>query len=97
MSGVAVLFAAHGVSAIALTAVRYGAEWIGLYAVASVALGALVFLGTTQVFYAVPIALWLQRRRRFNALKGVAFGAVTTIVLNIAAFFYLVRLANSAA
>lgn len=91
--GVALLFACHAVAAIALAAIFFSSRWLGWYLVASLALGALVLFGIAQVFYAMPLALWLQRKRRFSALKGVAIGAFITIVLNIGALFYMARFA----
>ena len=95
LSGVALLFACHVIAAIALAAIFFSSRWAGWYLVASLALGALVLFGIAQVFYAMPLALWLQRKRRFGALKGVAIGAFITIVLNIGALFYVARFANA--
>lgn len=92
--GMALLLAAHVVAAIALVGIFYGAKWIGWYLVASVALGSLVLFGTTQVLYAIPLALWLQQQRQFRALQGVAIGSVITVLLNIGALFYVARFTN---
>ena len=97
LAGIALLLASHIVAAIALAVIFYSARWLGWYLVASVALGSLVLFGITQVVYAIPLALWLQKQRRFKALKGVAVGSVITILLNIGTLFYIARLANLAA
>lgn len=93
--GIALLLALHVVAAIALAVLFYSSRWIGWYLVASLALGSLVLFGIAQVFYAVPLALYLQRQRRFNALKGVAIGTVITIVTNVGVLFFIASVANA--
>ena len=69
LAGIALLLASHVVAAIALAVIFYSARWLGWYLVASVALGSLVLFGITQVVYAIPLALWLQKQRRFKTSK----------------------------
>lgn len=48
-------------------------EWILL---------AMIFIGITQIVYALPLCLVCFYRRRFETLKGVIVGMVLTALLN---------------
>lgn len=41
-------------------------------------------LGVSQLFYVIPVVIWLKRKKQFNRMKGVIIGAVITLLLNIA-------------
>jgi hypothetical protein len=41
------------------------------------------YIGIWQLFYAIPIILWLKRTRQWGRMKGVIIGSVVTFVTNI--------------
>lgn len=41
-------------------------------------------IGVFQLFYVIPVILILLRERRYATVKGIAIGAILTLVLNIA-------------
>jgi hypothetical protein len=45
--------------------------------------------GITQFVYLIPVGLVYWRRRRFEVIKGIAIGAIITILLNAACFAFL--------
>ncbi|MDV2992700.1 MAG: hypothetical protein N4J56_002354 [Chroococcidiopsis sp. SAG 2025] len=45
------------------------------------------YLGIWQLFYAIPIILWLKRTQQWGRMKGVIIGAVVTFMTNVSFFF----------
>ena len=66
----------------ALTIFFIGYSLQQLPAVATALVAASFFIGLTQLTYAIPLCVWLRRRRRFDTMKGVIIGAVITMLLN---------------
>lgn len=42
-----------------------------------------------QLFYVIPLTIWLKRQGKIGMMKGVIFGAVMTALLNGACFLSL--------
>jgi hypothetical protein len=45
--------------------------------------------GITQFVYLIPVGLVYWRRQRFEVVKGIAIGAVITILVNGACFLFI--------
>lgn len=54
----------------------------------------IVSLGLSQLFYIIPLVLYLARRRKFSWMRGVIIGATMTALLNggLLVMVYLVDL-----
>jgi hypothetical protein len=48
------------------------------------------WMGIAQFVYLIPVMLVFRRRRRFETIKGIAIGAIFTILLNSACFLRLI-------
>lgn len=46
-------------------------------------------IGITQLLYAIPLCLWLNRKGRADTAKGVIIGAVLTLLLNGGCFILM--------
>ncbi|MGB3292124.1 MAG: hypothetical protein WBB01_03910 [Phormidesmis sp.] len=57
-------------------------EWI---------LGAMLFIGATQLVYGLPLCIVCLYRRRFGTLKGVIVGMVLTALLNGGCYLILLQ------
>jgi Na+/proline symporter len=47
----------------------------------------LFYIGIWQLFYAIPLILWLKRTQQWGRMKGVIIGTVVTILTNISFLF----------
>ncbi len=47
-------------------------------------------IGIAQFVYLIPVMWVYQRRRRFEMIKGIAIGAILTILVNGACFLHLI-------
>jgi hypothetical protein len=47
------------------------------------------FIGLIQLIYAIPLCLYLRRRRQWNWIKGVVIGACITALLNGGCWYLL--------
>ena len=47
-------------------------------------------IGLSQLFYALPLVIWLYQRQKWGLMKGVIIGAVLTALLNGGGLFWWV-------
>jgi hypothetical protein len=47
-------------------------------------------IGIAQFVYLIPVMLFFWRRRRFEMIKGIAIGAILTILVNGACFLRII-------
>jgi hypothetical protein len=47
-------------------------------------------IGIAQFVYLIPVMLVFWRRRRFEMIKGIAIGAILTILVNGACFLHII-------
>jgi hypothetical protein len=47
------------------------------------------WIGIAQFAYLIPVMLVFWRRRRFEMVKGIAIGAILTILVNSACFWFV--------
>jgi hypothetical protein len=50
------------------------------------------WIGIAQFAYLIPVMLVFWRRRRFELVKGIAIGAVITMLINGACFAFIGRI-----
>lgn len=87
LSGILLLFGGHILVLAVLWAFAYLiAVLFDSYILHTVATGLLFGIGLTQLLYAVPLYLRLQRRGHVEMAKGVVIGAVITFLLNGSCF-----------
>jgi hypothetical protein len=48
------------------------------------------WMGISQFVYLIPVMLVFRRRRRFEMIKGIAIGAILTILVNGACFLRII-------
>jgi Na+/proline symporter len=48
------------------------------------------WMGISQFVYLIPVILVFRRRRRFEMIKGIAIGAILTILVNGACFLRII-------
>lgn len=46
-------------------------------------------IGLAQLFYVIPVVIWLNRRQEWGRMKGVIIGAVLTALLNGGCFLWI--------
>lgn len=44
------------------------------------------YIGLFQIFYVIPLVIWLKRKQQPGRIKGVIIGAIITFLLNISYF-----------
>jgi len=84
LAGIAALFLCH----VPLALAAYFFFWIPPMFGSVVAL-AMGLVGITQLIYVLPLRRVFRQRKRPYAARGVVVGAVITVVLNVAVWFYL--------
>ena len=89
LSGILLLFGGHILVLAVLWALAYLlATLFDSYMFHPVASVLLFAIGLTQLLYAVPLYLRLQRRGHAEIAKGVVIGAVITFLLNGSCFAF---------
>ncbi len=68
---------------------------LGISSLALVSSVLFVGIGLSQLFYVLPLCLWLQRRGRAELAKGVVIGAVITFLLNGSCFAFVLYSLNN--
>ncbi|MEO1620709.1 MAG: hypothetical protein AAFU53_06700 [Cyanobacteria bacterium J06632_3] len=88
--GVCLLFLAHIVVIMGLVALISVLPRNGLNnTLQTITFFAVFAIGIFQIVYALPMMLYLQRRRQDNLLKGVSIGVVITVLLNGGCFLLI--------
>lgn len=91
VSGVLFLLGLH-IAAIAILAVL-AYIFLGLNAMlAQIFFFAIFGIGLFQLLYAIPLAIWLNRKRQSGRMKGVIICAVVTALLNGGCYLWLFSL-----
>jgi len=82
------LFFLLGIHLAVLTILKVLAFFVGtfntLWAANTILVG--FYIGIWQLFYAIPIILWLKRTHQWGRMKGVVIGTVVTFMTNISIF-----------
>ena len=86
------LFFLLGIHLAILTILKIFAFFIGTFNTLLAANTILIgfYIGVWQLFYAIPIILWLKRTKQWGRMKGVIIGTVVTILTNISFLFSLI-------
>lgn len=82
------LFFLLGIHLAILTVLKVAAFFISTFNTLLAANTILVgfYIGIWQLFYAIPIILWLKRTQQWGRMKGVIIGTVVTFMTNISIF-----------
>jgi len=79
-SGIFILFGSHAIASAAV--MLFGSIFFENYAYIGFIYGWLAYMHCWQIFYALPLLLWLaEKRRKRYAARGVATGAVITFAV----------------
>jgi hypothetical protein len=80
--GIVIVFFLHIVVLIALlplAAINRG-EFAGMH---------FLYIGATQFIYLIPLTIYLIIKRKYSLIQGLIVGAILTILLNSACWYYL--------
>jgi hypothetical protein len=66
----------------------------GSYPLGLLVIMSFYYIGITQFVYLIPVMVFFGWRRRFEVLKGMAIGAILTILVNGACFLIVQPLIN---
>ncbi|MBE9127142.1 MULTISPECIES: hypothetical protein [unclassified Coleofasciculus] len=80
--GILLVIVLHSLAFLLGSFIAYTASALGLYGIGRLLFFSALGIGISQLIYIVPAIVILNRRRKWNLVKGVVFGAVLTALLN---------------
>ena len=84
--GIMATFISH---AVVLTLLGILANFLDSSTLGGIAFFGLFGIGIAQLFYVLPLTIWLSRKGRNDTMKGVLIGAAITLLLNGGCFVLL--------